>query len=232
MATMIPKAPADNFGSNIRTESPFKQGMIRQASAVPQAYSGPNAGRSAFARALTDDASNQVKNQFDLDTAEYQQKAQKARAQDVQGRREDMVKGQGLDAQLRVGNETIASQGRVGNSKLDAAYQQSKQNIRAYSQRAKQDFFANSISGLADAAYRPFMEIAEGPTSQEMYMALKAKYGGGPYEGITSGDILAAGSPNGGVRGGGFRGAAAMPYYDMPQLGEGRPNGGLLRNLR
>lgn len=227
MATMFPKAPSDNFGSNIRTESPFKQGMIRQASAVPMSYGGPNASRSAFARALSDDAASQSRNQFDLDTAEYQNKAVKARAQDVQGRREDTVKGQGLDTQLRVGNETIATQGRMQNAKLDQAYKQSKANIAAYTQRAKQDFLVNSVTGLAEAAYGPVMTIAEGPSSQEMYMALKAKYGANPYEGITSGDILAAGSPS--YRAGGFRGAAAMPYYDMPVLGE-RP--GLLRGLR
>jgi len=229
---MFPKTPPDNYGSGIRTESPFKQGMIRQASAVPQAYSGPNAGRSAFARALTDDSSNQVRNQFDLDSAEYRSKAEKARSQDVQGRREDTVKSQGLDTALRVGNETLASQGRTGNAKIDAAYRQSQMNIDAFTKRAKQDFLVNSITGLAEAAYRPIMDIAEGPTSQEMYMALKAKYGGSPYEGITSGDILAAGSPSAGFRGGGFRGATAMPYYDMPQLGDGQSGGGLLRRLR
>ena len=228
---MFPKAPSDNYGSNIRTESPFSQGMIRQASAVPKAYTGQNAGRSAFARALSDDASSQTKNQFDLDNAEYQQKAQKARAQDVQGRRESMVQGQGLDRQLGVANATLEQQGRLGNQKLDQAYAQSKLNIGAFMKRAKQDFMVNSITGLAEASYGPFMRVAEGPTSQEMYMALKAKNGGGPYEGITSGDILAAGSPNAGFRGG-FRGAGSTDYYDMPQFSERPTRGGLLSRLR
>ena len=79
---MFPAQPKDNFGSNIRTESPFTAGLVRSVSKVPAAYSGPNASRSAFARALSDDAAGQIRNQFDLDNAEYQSKAVKARAQE------------------------------------------------------------------------------------------------------------------------------------------------------
>ncbi len=219
MATMFPKQPQDNYGSNIRTESPFKAGLVRDVSKVPVAYSGPNASRSAFARALSDEASGQIRNQFDLDSAEYQQKAVKARAQDVQGRRESQVKQGGMDTQLRVANTTLDTQKRVETAKQDAAYQRSRANIDAYMKRAKQDFWVNSLTGFADASYGPIMEIAYGPSASERYAALKAAGGASPVEGITSGDILAAG--------GNYRSGAATSV-EAPRLGSNR---GLIRAL-
>lgn len=216
---MFPKQPKDNYGSNIRTESPFTAGLVRDVSQVPAAYSGPNASRSAFARALSDESSNSIRNQFDLDSAEYQQKAVKARAQDVQGRRESQVKQGGMDTQLRVANTTLDTQKRVETAKQDAAYQRSRANIDAYMKRAKQDFWVNTLTGFADAAYSPIMDIAYGPSESERYMALKAKYGASPVEGITSGDILAAGS--------GYRSGSAY-NTDAPRLGSNR---GLIRGL-
>lgn len=220
---MFPKQPADNFGSNIRTESPFSAGLIRNVSRVPQAYGGTNQSRSAFARALSDDASNTIKNQMDIAGADYQTKAIGARANDVQNRREFEVRQRGLDTQLGVANETLATGRRMTTAKQDMAYQQSRKNIDAYMKRAKQDFLVNSLTGFADAAYSPIMEIAYGPTQAEQYMALKAAYGAGPYEGITSGDILASG---GGLRGGapriGNRGLIRTAYNAM-----GGPVGGL-----
>lgn len=214
---MFPKQPKDNYGSNIRTESPFSAGLIRNVSQVPKAYSGPNESRSAFARALSDDASGQMRNQFDFDNVAYQQKAIQARAQDVQSRREDEIKSRGMDTQLGVANTTLDTQKRVTKSQQDAAFKRSMANIDAYIKRSKDDFLANTIMGFASAAYEPIMDIAYGPSEQEMYAALKAKYGGGPYEGITSGDILASGS--------GYRGGAAV----APQrIGSNR---GMIRTL-
>jgi hypothetical protein len=217
---MFPPQPKDNYGSNIRTESPFKAGLVRSVSKVPAAYSGPNASRSAFARALSDDASSQMRTQFDLDNAEYQSKAVKARAQDVQGRRESAVKAAGMDTQLGVANAQLDTQKRVTTRQQDMAYKQSQENLKSYMKRAKQDFVVNSLTGFASAAYEPLMDVAYGPTQSERYMALKAKYGGGPYEGITSGDILAAGA--------GYRGAAAEGVA-TPRLGS--TERGLIRNL-
>jgi len=85
--------------------------------------------------------------------------------------------------------------------------------------RAKQDFWVNTLTGFASAAYEPVMDIAYGPTQAERYAALKAQHGSSPIEGITSGDILAAGS--------GYRGGAAYSA-EAPRLGSNR---GLLRNL-
>lgn len=216
MATMFPKQPKNNYGSNIRTESPFSAGLIRSVSQVPTAYSGPNESRSAFARALSDDASGQIRNQFDLDNVDYQQKAIQARAQDVQSRREDEIKSRGMDTQLGVANTTLDTQKRVTKSQQDAAFKRSMANIDAYIKRSKDDFLANTLMAFASAAYEPIMEIAYGPSEQDMYAALKAYHGGGPYEGITSGDILAGGSYRGG--------AAAAP----PRLGSNR---GLIRTM-
>lgn len=224
---MFPKQPANNYGSNIRTESPFSAGLIRRSSAVPAAYSGPNASRSAFARALSDDATVQNRNNFDLDNVEYQQKAIKARAADVQARRESQVKAGGMDSQLKVANTTLDTERNVRLAQQASDFEQTRYDIDNFTNRAKRDATYNTISAFANAAYNPLMKVAYGPSENDRYMALKAAKGGGPYEGITSADILAAGS---GYRGAPGRGAS-LPFYDMPTLGEGA-SGGPLRALR
>lgn len=164
---MFPPTPADNFGSKIRTESPFSTGLLRRAAKTPAAYAGPNASRSAFARALSDESANETYNRFNLAGQKYQQQATEARAKDVQSRRED-----------RLANYALQKERDVTTRQQDFSTAETRKDIDAYIARAKADYKTNSITNITNAIIQGGLLATALPGPTQMLAGMKAMYGG------------------------------------------------------
>lgn len=150
-----------NFGSQIQVSDPFNEGALRRASMAPLHYGGPNNTRSVFARALQDQTGANMRNTFAQQSQEYQQKAQQARAQDVQSRRENALANYALDQERNVTTSQQDTKRNVGRA-----------DISAYLQRARADYKVNRLSNIVDMFAQLGMLIE--PSASMMYRSALA----------------------------------------------------------
>lgn len=144
-----PFSQPTDYGSQISTESPFTTSIIRDTSKTAPSYTGANATRSAFSRALTDANKSNTQNQFAEAGQAYQQKAQEARADDVQAQRETDLKRYQLQQEKTV---------RV--TQQDTRLQQDLLNFENYRKQALKDSKVNTMSNLANFAMGATMMMA------------------------------------------------------------------------
>lgn len=183
----------DNFGSPIRTENPFKENFLRRASMAPIAHQGPSQSRSAFARALSDQTATDMRNTFEEQGREYRQKAEDARARDVQADRERQTARYGLGREKEVTLRQQNTRREIANADLDA-----------YMQRARQDYKLNRMSNLVNMFLQGGLFVM--PTGTSMYRSWAAAR-------PTTGAAAAAGQTSG--LGGLFDNAAGVPQTDL-----------------
>lgn len=164
---MFPNQPPDNFGSKIRTESPFTAGFVRRAAAVPQAYQGPNQSRSAFARALSDETANETYNRFNLAGQKYRQQATEARAKDVQSQREN-----------RLADYALQKEREVTTRQQDFGTAETRKDLDAYLARAKADYKTNTITNITNAIIQGSLLATSLPSASQMLTGMKAMAGG------------------------------------------------------
>lgn len=202
--------PADNFGSQIRTESPFTAGFLRRASTTPLAYNGANRSRSTFARALSDESASETFNRFNLAGQKYQQEATDARSKDVQSRRENAL-----------ANEALRREKEVTTRQQDFSSGEARKDIRAWMVNKERDHKTNSITNMANAIFQGGLLATALPSPTAMYTGLKAMYGASPSTTAAAFDSFMP-----------YRGAGAGQYNTM--LGDrinnlGSPISGLSR---
>ena len=162
----------NNFGSKIQTQNPFSQGVVRRASATPTAYRSrvPNSTRSAFARALTDQSSNDMRNAFDKAQQEYRQKAETGRSRDVQSQREFAISNYGLDREKEVTTQ-----------QQDVNRVQKTADLDAYMARARADHRVNRLQNLVNLVFQGGLLAA--PTAGNLFMGMKNA--AGSMQGVT-----------------------------------------------
>jgi hypothetical protein len=161
MATMYAAQPADNFGSRIRTESPFGEGLLRRTTTTPVAHRAPSNSRSAFARALSDQNTLDMRNAFSEQERDFRQKAEEARSRDVQSRRENQLSNYGLGREKEV---TLKQQ----NTRREI----SRANLDAYMDRARKDYKVNKLSNIVNLLFEGTLLAA--PTGAQMFRAWRA----------------------------------------------------------
>lgn len=144
-----------NFGGDISARNPFSAADYRRATAGTPAYTGPNASRSAFARGLSDMNSAGAFSDMEDYQREYRQKAEQARMQDVQSRREN-----------KASLYQLGQQREVTNKQLDT-YKKSKMlDLNAYMDRARKDAKAATVGNVAQLLLQG--TYLAGPTAFQM----------------------------------------------------------------
>lgn len=210
---MYAPQPADNFGSQIRTEAPFKEGLLRRASMAPQVHRAPSPSRSAFARALSDQTAADMRNAFEQQSQEYRQKAEEARSRDVQSRRDNQLSKYGLGREKEV---TLKQQ--------DTRRSTNTADIDAYMDRVRQDHKVNKMSNMVDLFLQGSLFAA--PTATQMWRTWKGSRPDMEPQGGGAGGLAALfqaaapavatmfGGPAAGVAAGAVTGGA-MPYSNL-----------------
>jgi hypothetical protein len=143
------------FGGDIATRNPFSAADYRRTTARAPAYTGPNASRSAFARGLADTTSAGTFSDMEDYQREYRQKAEQARMQDVQSRREN-----------KTSLYQLAQQREVTNKQLDTYKKSKLLDLDAYMQRARKDSQAATVGNIAQLLLQG--TYLAGPSAMQM----------------------------------------------------------------
>jgi hypothetical protein len=129
-------APTGGYTSIINTSTPVDAGKFKQISSVKtpfKSYSGSsgNRSRSEFARALTDTSSQGMKRATDKFSTDYRKQAEKSRAEDLLGQRQNQLDRYRMDVFKDIFDTDTTTRYDEGTKDLNQYYETEKKNEQA-----------------------------------------------------------------------------------------------------